>query len=440
MEKVKKYTIVTYGCQMNEHDSEKMAYILENLGYKKTDNLKNSDFIIYNTCLIRENAELKVYGQLGSLKPLKKEKPEIIIAVCGCMMQTGEARNVILEKYKHVDIIFGTKNISSLPSLINRHLTTQKVVVDIDETDIIDDQVDMIRSHSFIGYVNIMVGCNNFCTYCVVPYARGRENSRTPESIIEEIKQLAENGYKEITLLGQNVNSYGKNLNNPVSFPNLLRMINQIDGIERIRFMTSHPKDLSDDLIEAMAECDKVCENLHLPFQSGSNNILASMNRKYTQSEYLELVRKLKDRIPNITLSTDIIVGFPGETEDDFEETLKVIREVKYDQGFTFIYSKRDGTKASTMDNQIERNISQNRFEKLLDEMYEIFYINNKKLINKVEEVLVEGPSKNNENILTGRTRGFKLVHFKGDKELIGKLVNVKITECNSFSLTGVMV
>ena len=440
MEKVKKYTIVTYGCQMNEHDSEKMAYILENLGYKKTDNLKNSDFIIYNTCLIRENAELKVYGQLGSLKPLKKEKPEIIIAVCGCMMQTGEARNVILEKYKHVDIIFGTKNISSLPSLINRHLTTQKVVVDIDETDIIDDQVDMIRSHSFIGYVNIMVGCHNFCTSCVVPYARGRENSRTPESIIEEIKQLAENGYKEITLLGQNVNSYGKNLNNPVSFPNLLRMINQIDGIERIRFMTSHPKDLSDDLIEAMAECDKVCENLHLPFQSGSNNILASMNRKYTQSEYLELVRKLKDRIPNITLSTDIIVGFPGETEDDFEETLKVIREVKYDQGFTFIYSKRDGTKASTMDNQIERNISQNRFEKLLDEMYEIFYINNKKLINKVEEVLVEGPSKNNENILTGRTRGFKLVHFKGDKELIGKLVNVKITECNSFSLTGVMV
>ncbi|HHX68374.1 MAG: tRNA (N6-isopentenyl adenosine(37)-C2)-methylthiotransferase MiaB [Miniphocaeibacter sp.] len=436
----KKYLIQTYGCQMNEHDSEKIAYILENLGYIKTDKVENADFIIYNTCLVRENAELKVYGQLGSLKPLKKEKPEMIIAVCGCMMQTGEAKEIIQEKYKHVDIIFGTKNISSLPSLINRHLSTGKTVVDIEDRDLIDNQIDMIREHPFIGYVNIMTGCNNFCTYCIVPYARGREDSRSPESILKEVNDLAKKGYKEITLLGQNVNSYGKNLSNPISFPDLLRMINKVEGIERIRFLTSHPKDLSDDLIDAMAECDKVCENLHLPFQAGSNKVLKEMNRKYTQEDYLLLVKKLKNKIPNITLSTDIIVGFPGETEEDFEETLKVVKEVEYDQGFTFIYSKREGTKAATMENQVERSISQKRFERLLELMYGIFYKNNEKELGKTLEVLVEGPSKNNEEVLTGRTRGYKLVHFKGDKGLIGKLVNVKITGHNSFSLSGDLV
>ncbi len=436
----KKYTIITYGCQMNEHDSERIRYILENLGYERTEDIEESDFIIYNTCLVRENAELKVYGQLGALKKLKREKPEMIIAVCGCMMQTGDAKEVIREKYSHVDIIFGTKNISMLPNLIDRHLNTGKMVVDISESDLIDEIPNLNRDHDFIGYVNIMTGCNNFCTYCIVPYARGREVSRSPESILEEIKGLADKGYKEVTLLGQNVNSYGKNLETPCSFPDLLRMINKVDGIERIRFLTSHPKDLSDDLIEAIAECDKVCENLHLPFQAGSNSVLKAMNRKYTQEDYLKLVKKLKDRIPDITLSTDIIVGFPGETEEDFEETLKVVREVRYDQGFTFIYSKREGTKAAKMNEQVPREDSQKRFDRLIDEMYKIFYENNEKLLGEVVEVLVEGPSKNNEEVLTGRTRGYKLVHFQGSKELIGKLVKVKIDNHNSFSLSGELI
>lgn len=436
----KKYTIITYGCQMNEHDSERIRYILENLGYERTEDIEQSDFIIYNTCLVRENAELKVYGQLGALKRLKREKPDMIIAVCGCMMQTGDAKDVIREKYSHVDIIFGTKNISMLPNLIDRHLNTGKMIVDISESDLIDEIPNLNRDHDFIGYVNIMTGCNNFCTYCIVPYARGREVSRSPESILEEIKGLADKGYKEVTLLGQNVNSYGKNLETPCSFPDLLRMINKVDGIERIRFLTSHPKDLSDDLIEAIAECDKVCENLHLPFQAGSNSVLKAMNRKYTQEDYLKLVKKLKDRIPDITLSTDIIVGFPGETEKDFEETLKVVREVRYDQGFTFIYSKREGTKAAKMNEQVPREVSQKRFDRLIDEMYKIFYENNEKLLGEVVEVLVEGPSKNNEEVLTGRTRGYKLVHFQGPKELIGKLVKVKIDTHNSFSLSGELI
>lgn len=436
----KKYTIITYGCQMNEHDSERIRYILENLGYERTEDLEESDFIIYNTCLVRENAELKVYGQLGALKRLKREKPDMIIAVCGCMMQTGDARDVIREKYRHVDIIFGTKNISMLPNLIDRHLNTGKMVVDISETDLIDEIPNLNRDHDFIGYVNIMTGCNNFCTYCIVPYARGREVSRSPESILEEIKTLANKGYKEVTLLGQNVNSYGKNLDTACSFPDLLRMINKVDGIERIRFLTSHPKDLSDDLIDAMAECDKVCENLHLPFQAGSDRVLKAMNRKYTQEDYLNLVKKLKNKIPEITLSTDIIVGFPGETEEDFEETLKIVREVRYDQGFTFIYSKREGTKAATMDDQIPRDVSQKRFDRLIEEMYQIFYENNEKMLGETVEVLVEGPSKNNEDILTGRTRGYKLVHFEGPKDLIGKLVQVKINSHNSFSLSGELI
>ena len=436
----KKYTIITYGCQMNEHDSERIRYILENLGYERTEDLEESDFIIYNTCLVRENAELKVYGQLGALKRLKREKPDMIIAVCGCMMQTGDARDVIREKYKHVDIIFGTKNISMLPNLIDRHLNTGKMIVDISETDLIDEIPNLNRDHDFIGYVNIMTGCNNFCTYCIVPYARGREVSRSPESILKEVKILADNGYKEVTLLGQNVNSYGKNLEEPCSFSNLLRMVNKVEGIERIRFLTSHPKDLSDDLIDAMAECDKVCENLHLPFQAGSNRVLKAMNRKYTQEDYLKLVKKLKSKIPNITLSTDIIVGFPGETEEDFEETLNVVREVKYDQGFTFIYSKREGTKAATMDDQIPRDVSQKRFDRLIEEMYQIFYENNEKMLGETVEVLVEGPSKNNEDILTGRTRGYKLVHFEGPSDLIGKLVQVKINSHNSFSLSGELI
>ena len=432
----KKYTIITYGCQMNHHDSEKISYLLENLGYEKENDIEKSDFIIYNTCLVRENAELKVYGQLGALKNLKRKKPEMIIAVCGCMMQTGDARATIISKYKHVDIIFGTKNISRLPSLISRHRSTGEVIVDIEEEDILDDDTPINREHPFIAYVNIMTGCNNYCTFCIVPYARGKEISRTPESIITEIKELANKGYKEITLLGQNVNSYGKTLRPKVSFPELLKMVNEVEGIERIRFLTSHPKDCSDELIEAIANLDKVCENIHLPFQSGSNRILKDMHRVYTREHYLDLIRKLKKKVPNITLSTDIIVGFPGETEEDFNDTLSLVENVEYDQGFTFLYSIRKGTKAAEMNEQIPHDIKQERFQRLID----IFYKKNKECVGKTYEVLVEGISKNNSEILTGRTRGYKLVHFKGGKRNIGQLVNVKITGHNSFALEGELV
>lgn len=436
----KKYTIITYGCQMNHHDSEKISYLLENLGYEKENDIEKSDFIIYNTCLVRENAELKVYGQLGALKNLKRKKSEMIIAVCGCMMQTGDARATIISKYKHVDIIFGTKNISRLPSLISRHRSTGEVIVDIEEEDILDDDTPINREHPFIAYVNIMTGCNNYCTFCIVPYARGKEISRTPESIITEIKELANKGYKEITLLGQNVNSYGKTLRPKVSFPELLKMVNEVEGIERIRFLTSHPKDCSDELIEAIANLDKVCENIHLPFQSGSNRILKDMHRVYTREHYLDLIRKLKKKVPNITLSTDIIVGFPGETEEDFNDTLSLVENVEYDQGFTFLYSIRKGTKAAEMNEQIPHDIKQERFQRLIDTMYDIFYKKNKECVGKTYEVLVEGISKNNSEILTGRTRGYKLVHFKGGKRNIGQLVNVKITGHNSFALEGELV
>lgn len=436
----KKYTIITYGCQMNHHDSEKISYLLENLGYEKENDIEKSDFIIYNTCLVRENAELKVYGQLGALKNLKRKKPEMIIAVCGCMMQTGDARATIISKYKHVDIIFGTKNISRLPSLISRHRSTGEVIVDIEEEDILDDDTPINREHPFIAYVNIMTGCNNYCTFCIVPYARGKEISRTPESIITEIKELANKGYKEITLLGQNVNSYGKTLRPKVSFPELLKMVNEVEGIERIRFLTSHPKDCSDELIEAIANLDKVCENIHLPFQSGSNRILKDMHRVYTREHYLDLIRKLKKKVPNITLSTDIIVGFPGETEEDFNDTLSLVENVEYDQGFTFLYSIRKGTKAAEMNEQIPHDIKQERFQRLIDTMYDIFYKKNKECVGKTYEVLVEGISKNNSEILTGRTRGYKLVHFKGGKRNIGQLVNVKIAGHNSFALEGELV
>ena len=436
----KKYTIITYGCQMNHHDSEKISYLLENLGYEKENDIEKSDFIIYNTCLVRENAELKVYGQLGALKNLKRKKPEMIIAVCGCMMQTGDARATIISKYKHVDIIFGTKNISRLPSLISRHRSTGEVIVDIEVEYILDDDTPINREHPFIAYVNIMTGCNNYCTFCIVPYARGKEISRTPESIITEIKELANKGYKEITLLGQNVNSYGKTLRPKVSFPELLKMVNEVEGIERIRFLTSHPKDCSDELIEAIANLDKVCENIHLPFQSGSNRILKDMHRVYTREHYLDLIRKLKKKVPNITLSTDIIVGFPGETEEDFNDTLSLVENVEYDQGFTFLYSIRKGTKAAEMNEQIPHDIKQERFQRLIDTMYDIFYKKNKECVGKTYEVLVEGISKNNSEILTGRTRGYKLVHFKGGKRNIGQLVNVKITGHNSFALEGELV
>jgi tRNA-2-methylthio-N6-dimethylallyladenosine synthase len=437
----KKYMIVTYGCQMNEHDSEKMSWLLENMGYEPTENKEDADIIIYNTCIVRENAELKVYGQLGALKELKVKKPDLIIAVCGCMMQTEVARNTVLDKYKHVDLIFGTSNIHKLPQLIDRHLQTGETIVDVDEDSReIVENISANRKYSFKAFVNIMYGCNNFCTYCIVPYTRGRERSREPKNIIREIEMLAKDGCKEVTLLGQNVNSYGKTLDYDFSFADLLREVNKIEGIERIRFMTSHPKDLSDDLIQAMAELDKVCEHIHLPVQAGSNEILKAMNRKYTKEYYLELVEKIRKAIPDISITTDIIVGFPGETDEDFEETLDLVKKVRYDSAFTFLYSKREGTIAAKKENQVPEEIKHERFQKLLDTLYPIFYEQNAKYENRVVEVLVEEVSKNNKEVLSGRTRTGKLVHFKGDKSLIGKFVNVKITNPKTFTLEGFII
>lgn len=437
----RKYLIKTYGCQMNEHDSEKISWILENMNYIETNNIEEADFIIYNTCLVRENAEVKVYGNVGSLKQLKRQKPDLMIAICGCMMQREEARNVILSKHKHVDIIFGTHNIHKLPQLINNHLQTGETIVDIfeDGREIIEN-INSNRKYSYKAYVNIMYGCNNFCTYCIVPYTRGRENSREPENIIKEIEELAKNGCKEVTLLGQNVNSYGKTLKMDYGFTDLLKDINNIDGIERIRFMTSHPKDLSDELINCYATLDKLCEHLHLPVQSGSNKVLKEMNRNYTREDYLKIINKLKKSVPNISITTDIIIGFPGETEDDFNGTLELVKEVRYDSAFTFLYSIREGTKAAKMENQIDEKMKHNRFQRLTDTLNEIALDINQQLVGETMEVLVEEVSKNNAEVLTGRTRSNKLVHFKGNEELIGSLVNVKIENVKTFTLEGSLV
>ena len=436
-----KYMIRTYGCQMNEHDSEKISWILEEMNYTKTNNLEEADLIIYNTCLIRENAELKVYGKLGSLKQLKREKPNLIIAVCGCMMQRENVRNIILTKYKHVDIIFGTNNIDKLPQLINNHLKTGKTIVDIaeDSREVVEN-IDANRKYSFKAFVNIIYGCNNFCTYCIVPYTRGRENSRDPKYIIKEIEELAKNGCKEVTLLGQNVNSYGKTLEIDYNFTDLLKDINKIDGIERIRFMTSHPKDLSDELIQCYGSLDKLCKHLHLPVQSGSNKILKEMNRNYSIEDYLLIINKLKKLVPDIEITTDIIVGFPGETEQDFNCTLELVKEVEFDSAFTFLYSIREGTKAAKMENQIDDKIKHNRFQRLSDILNEITLKNNKKLIGQIFEILVEEVSKNNLEVLTGRTKTNKLVHFRGNENLIGSIVNVKIENVKTFTLEGSIV
>ncbi len=437
----KKFSITTWGCQMNEHDSEKISGILHDIGYIETNNREDADLIIFNTCLVRENAELKVYGHLGALKKMRKDNPNLIIAVCGCMMQRKEIRDKILNKYKHVSLIFGTHNIHELPQLLKKCQETNKTVIEIhDDTKSIIEGINKKRKYNFKAFVNVMHGCNNFCTYCIVPYTRGREISRQPEDIINEVTKLGNEGYKEVTLLGQNVNSYGKTLAKKLTFADLLYKLNDINGIERIRFMTSHPKDLSDDLIYAMRDCNKVCEHLHLPFQAGSDKILKLMNRKYTKQYYLNLINKIKNEIPNIALTTDIIVGFPGENEKDFEETLNVVKQVRYDSAFTFLYSIREGTPAAKMKNQIPDKIKHQRFQRLLDVLHPISSDINEKLKGNTLEVLVEGISKNNDEVLSGRTRTNKLVHFKGNKNLIGSLVNVKIITPKTWTLDGELI
>ncbi|WP_352417887.1 tRNA (N6-isopentenyl adenosine(37)-C2)-methylthiotransferase MiaB [Proteiniborus sp.] len=434
----KKYIILTWGCQMNEHDSEKMSGILESLGYINTDIKEEADLIIFNTCLVRENAEFKVYGNLGELKSLKKERPELIIAICGCMMQRKEIRDIIKDKYKFVDIIFGTHNIHKLPELLANYNQHTRMIIDVWEDGVeIIEGIPAKRKYSFKAFVNIMYGCNNFCSYCIVPYTRGREKSRAPEDIVNEIKGLAKEGFKEVTLLGQNVNSYGKSLDSKLSFAELLYLINDIEGIERIRFMTSHPKDLSDELINAIKDCSKVCEHIHLPFQAGSDRILKLMNRKYTKEQYLNLVKNIKAKIPNISLTTDIIIGFPGETEEDFLETIDVIKKAEFDSAFTFLYSIRKGTPAANMKEQIPDEIKHKRLKVLLDVLNPISHDNNLKLMNTYQEILVEETSKTDSTVLSGRTRTNKLVHFKGNTDLIGKIVTVKITNTKTWTLEG---
>ncbi len=437
----KKYTISTYGCQMNENDSEKLAGMLESMGYKHTDILEESDLILFNTCCVRENAELKVYGHLGSLKTLKARRPDMIIAVCGCMMQQQDVVQHILKRYRHVDLIFGTHNLHRFSELLYKSLNSDTAIADVNASEgYIAEGMPIKREHGVKAWLTIMYGCNNFCSYCIVPYVRGRERSRRISDIIDEARLLGHQGYKEITLLGQNVNSYGLDLKDGTSFSQLLRGLEGVEGIERIRFMTSHPKDLSDELIYAMRDCSKVCGHLHLPVQAGSNRILQEMNRKYTREHYIDLVGRIREQIPDISLTTDIIVGFPGETDEDFEQTMDLIRRVRYDYAYTFLYSKRTGTPAAKKTEQVGQQIKKARFDALLELQNSISRELNSALAGKKLEILVEGPSKNNINMMTGRTRSNKIVNFKGESELIGRLALVNIENTGTWSLDGVLI
>ena len=434
------YCVTTFGCQMNARDSEKLTGILEEIGYVAAPDEK-ADFVIYNTCTVRENANLRVYGRLGVLHGYKKKNKHMTIALCGCMMQEPEVVEKLKNSYKFVDIIFGTHNIFKFAELIVRNFEEKGMVIDIwkDTQEIVED-LPVERKYSFKSGVNIMFGCNNFCSYCIVPYVRGRERSRNPEDIVAEIKNLVADGVVEVMLLGQNVNSYGKNLENPMTFAQLLQEIEKIEGLERIRFMTSHPKDLSDELIEVMANSKKICKHLHLPLQSGSSEILKVMNRRYDKEKYLALVEKIKKAIPDIGLTTDIIVGFPGETEEDFLETMDVVKKVRYDSAFTFIYSKRTGTPAAVMENQVPEDVVKDRFDRLLKEVQNISQEMTARFEGMVEEVLVEGLNDHNAELVTGRMSNNHLVHFPGDASLIGKIVKVHLDECKGFYYMGSIV
>ncbi len=433
-----KYIITTFGCQMNEHDSEKIAGMLEDLGYNETEEREDADIIILNTCSVRDNADQRFFGNLGYLKNLKKKNSELIVAVCGCMMQQEHIVEKIKKSYPFVDIVFGTHNLHELPQMLVKAQDTHKISVNVwDDGGEIIEHTPVKRKFQSKSLVNIMYGCNNFCSYCIVPYTRGRERSRNPKDIIAEVNELALNGTKEITLLGQNVNSYGKTLDNPYDFSDLLVDLNEIEGLERIRFMTSHPKDLSDKLIETMAKCSRVCDSIHLPIQSGSTRILKEMNRKYTREDYLEIINKIRKAIPHITISTDFIVGFPGETKEDFEETISLVKEVRYDNAFTFIYSPRKGTPAEHYEDLVDDKTKHEWFNELVKTLNNISYEKNKAYEGSIHKVLVEDVSKNNEERLSGRTESSKLVNFEGTPDLIGKIVTVKITEGKTFSLDG---
>ena len=434
------FFIQNAGCQMNSLQTETVAGIVKKMGYEEVSREEDADVVIYNTCTVRENANLKIYGHLGHLKSIKKQKKEMKIVLFGCMMQEPEVIEKIHKDYSFVDLVFGTHNFHKFPELFYRSLNTEGQIIDVwKESDEIVEGMPADRKYSFKTGVNIMFGCNNFCSYCIVPYVRGREKSREPEAILQEIRELVADGVTEVMLLGQNVNSYGKILENPITFSQLLQQVEKIEGLKRIRFMTSHPKDLSEELIETMAKSKKVCHHLHLPMQSGSSRILKIMNRRYDKEKYLELVQKIRTAIPDISLTTDIIVGFPGETEEDFRDTLDVVDKCDFDTAFTFIYSKRSGTPAAKMENQIPEDVVKDRFDRLLSLVQEKGRQASSRFQGTVQEILVEEESKE-KGIYTGRTEYNLLVHFPGCRDLLGKYVKVRLDTCKGFYYFGTLV
>ncbi len=432
--------VVTFGCQMNFKDSEKLVGILTEMGYEETDD-EHADLVLYNTCTVRENANFKIYGRLGYLSKIKEKNPDMIVGLCGCMMQEKHVVDKLNKSYRFIDLIFGTHNLYNFAEIMYERLSKDHKVEEILEgTDKIVEDLPTKRKYSFKSGVNIMFGCNNFCSYCIVPYVRGRERSRKPKDIVKEVEKLVSEGVVEVMLLGQNVNSYGKTLDEPISFAELLRRVTKVDGLKRIRFMTSHPKDLSDELIETMHSSEKICKQFHLPMQSGSNRILKEMNRHYTREDYLEIVEKLRESVPDIGLSTDIIVGFPGETEDDFQDTLELIQECRFDSVFTFIYSKRTGTPAAEMPNQVEESVIKDRFNRLLKVVNQISNEKINEKIGETVEVLIEEKNEKLDNYVSGRLSNNTVVHVPGDESLIGTIQNVKLNEAKGFYYMGEIV
>lgn len=428
--------VTTFGCQMNARDSEKLLGILEAAGYENIES-ESADFVLFNTCTVRDNANQRVYGRLGELKGFKRRNPHMKIALCGCMMQENAVIEKLKESYRFVDLIFGTHNLYKFAELLNTVLEQNELIIDIwQDTDQIVEDLPVERKYPFKSGINIMFGCNNFCSYCIVPYVRGRERSRSPKDILREIEALAADGVVEIMLLGQNVNSYGKNLEEPMTFAQLLREIEKVDGIQRIRFMTSHPKDLSEELIQVMKESKKICRHLHLPLQAGSNRILKAMNRVYTREQYLALAKHIREEIPDMALTTDLIVGFPGETLSDVEDTIQMVKEVGYDNAFTFIYSPRTGTPAAAME-QVPEAVVKEGFDKLLKVVQDTARERVKRYEGQIMDALVEEVNEQDASLLTGRLSNNTLVHFPGDPSLIGRIVNVRLEKCHGFYYTG---
>jgi tRNA-2-methylthio-N6-dimethylallyladenosine synthase len=429
--------VETYGCAQNFNDSEKICGMLSDMGFDFCEDKEIADLIIYNTCAVRENAEMRVYGNIGAIKNIKRKREGVLLGVCGCMVQQEKIAENVKKRYTYVDMIFGTHALYRFPEILAKAMEKNRVF-DIENSDgAICEDISCKREAPPLAKIPIMYGCNNFCTYCIVPYVRGRERSRSVEAVLEEVRQVALEGYKEVMLLGQNVNSYGNDFKDGTSFAYLLKEVCKVDGIERVRFMTSHPKDISDELIDVMVREEKICKQLHLPVQCGSSRILEKMNRKYSKEQYLEIVRKVRSKMPDIVLTTDIIVGFPGETNEDFEETLDVLRKVRYDTIFSFIYSKRGGTPAAVMEDCLTDEEKHKNFDRLLQVQNEISKEKNDEYLGKTKKVLVEGESKTNPEYLCGRTDGGKIVNFKGDKDMIGKIIDIKITKTQTWSLGG---